>query len=182
MYVEYSSVSYIEIFNQLYTGQSNTDIIKYIKKKYSEIGISWISTLGFDNSNVLICNQYCDDNNITTYSELAQSGKFKFGAPIYFYSRSDGYNLLEDKYGNSFKEAEKINLDPTLVYSALESDDIDVGLAFSTDSKLVSGNYTILEDDRQIFPKYDAGLVVNNTISKYKWRKRLYKTSIKRRK
>ncbi|MFV0287896.1 MAG: glycine betaine ABC transporter substrate-binding protein [Mycoplasmatales bacterium] len=161
MYVEYSSVSFLEIFKQTYTGQTPETIISYIKQAYqTEYQLEWITTLGFDNSNALLCSEFCTKNNITTYSDL-QNYTFKFGAPAYFYERSDGYNLLQDNYqfANNVKTKK---LDPIMVYIALQAQDIDVGLGFTTDAKLTTTNLNILQDDQNIFPKYDAGIVVSS--------------------
>lgn len=168
MYVEYSSVSFLEIFKQEYTGQASEEILDYIKKHYeSEYDLEWIATLGFDNSNVLVCNDFCKENNIEKYSDLTEQN-FTFGAPAYFYERSDGYNLLEDAY--DYLDNVKIKkLDAVLVYVALEASDIDVGLGFTTDAKLANTDFTLLEDDKHVFPKYDAGIVVSKkSLEKHK--------------
>lgn len=167
MYIEYSSVSFLEIFKQTYTGQNSQEIVDYITKEYiSQYDLQWITTLGFDNSNALLCNEFCEENNIKTYTDLTEY-QFKFGAPAYFYERSDGYNLLENNYNFSDNVKQK-KLDPIMVYVALQSGDIDVGLGFTTDAKLFRTSLTILEDDKNIFPKYDAGIVIaNKTIKEH---------------
>lgn len=160
MYIEYSSVAFMEIMNQEYTGQSKEEILKYIKDEYpNKYNLEWYTTLGFDNSNTLICGKFCKDNNIKTYSELAKHN-FSFGSPAYFYERKDGYDLIKDKYHLS-SNVKKEKLDLILVYVAVASGSIDTGLAFTTDAKLQNDSYVVLEDDLNAFPIYDAGIVTS---------------------
>ncbi len=163
IYIEYSSTALIEIFKQKYTGQSSQEVIDYISKNYEDkYDLQWITSLGFDNSNTIICNNFCKENNIKTFSDLAQYD-FSFAAPPYFYDRSDGYNLLEDTY-NFGDNVEKRKMDLLAITVAVNSNKIDTGLAFTTDAKIATGEFTILEDDLNSFPVYDAGVVVRNDI------------------
>ncbi len=166
LYVEYSSVAFIELYNHEYKNQNKEEIKKEIKKDYKKDGLNWYTNLGFENSNAIICSDVCVDNDINKLSEIPQDYNFTFGAAPYFYERSDGFNLLVDTYGfNSYK---KTNLDSTLVYSAISNNDIDLGLSFTTDAKLYSGKYKELEDDKLAFPTYEAGIVVSDSaLNKY---------------
>ncbi len=166
LYVEYSSVAFIELYNHVYDHQDKEEIKKEIQKDYKEDGLKWYADLGFENSNAIICSDVCVDNDINKLSEIPKDYNFNFGAAPYFYERSDGFNLLVNTYGfNSYK---KTNLDSTLVYSAISNNDVDLGLSFSTDAKLYSGKYKVLEDDKLAFPSYEAGIVVSESaLDKY---------------
>ncbi len=166
LYSEYSSVAFIELYQHQYDNQSNKKIMKTVKDDYESDGLEWRENLGFDNSNAIICGDYCSENHITKLSQIPVDAKLKFGAPIYFFSRSDGFNLLEDSYGyNNFKQ---VSLDNSLIYNAIDNDQVDLGLAFTTDAKLLTGKYNVIEDDKKAFATYDAGLVVNKeSLNKY---------------
>ncbi len=160
LYIEYSSVAYIEIYQHLYDGESNAEIVDTIKQDYANDGLTWLVDLGFENSNAIICNQYCQEHDIDNLSDLESDAQFSFGAPIYFFKRSDGFNLLVDKYG--YNNYQQVNLDSNLVYPALSSGEVDLGLAFTTDAKLATGDYQIINDDQNAFSAYEAGIVVND--------------------
>ncbi len=154
MYVEYTSTAYLEVFKHPFNNQSSEQIVSELNQDYQQIGLNLNSLLGFENSNTIICNQFC--NNIDSISEL--DGKtFSFAAPAYFYERSDGYNLLAQAY--DFSNVEIIKADPVIIYQGIMSGQIDVGLGFTTDAKIARADVKVLNDDDIIFPSYDAMLV-----------------------
>ncbi len=167
LYVEYSSVAFIELYKHEYENQSKEEIKEIIKKDYKKDNLNWYTDLGFENSNVIICGDVCYKEDINKLSEIPVDYNFNFGAAPYFYERSDGFNLLTNTYG--FNNYKKTNLDSTLIYSAIENNDIDLGLSFSTDAKLYNNdNFKILEDDLLAFPSYEAGIVISdNALEKY---------------
>lgn len=158
MYVEYSSTAFLEVFKHEYEHQSKEKIIETLRSDYSKMSLDLNSLLGFENSNAIICNQFCD--NINSISDL--DGKsFSFAAPAYFFERSDGYNLLKEAY--DFSNVEIIKADPVIIYQGIISGQIDVGLGFTTDAKLSRDNIKILNDNDLIFPRYDAMLITSGT-------------------
>ena len=46
-----------------------------------------------------------------------------------------------------------------LVYNALSVGEMDVVLGYTTDGRVDSYNLVVLEDDRKLFPAYDAVLL-----------------------
>ena len=59
-------------------------------------------------------------------------------------------------------------VDTNFFYEALEQGQGDVITAFSTDGKLKKHGLTVLEDDRNYYPWYDAMFLVNGqTAAKY---------------
>ena len=46
-----------------------------------------------------------------------------------------------------------------LVYNALQANEMDVVLGYSTDGRIKSYDLVVLEDDKQLFPPYDASPV-----------------------
>lgn len=168
VYVDYTSTAYTTILNHKYDGQSNREIKKDIKKEYNnKFNLDWVSFLGFNNSNAIICKDFCKENNIKTISDLVNhSGNYSFAAPNFFYDRSDGFKILEDAYGIRLDSKDKFSMDSSMVYRAIDNGQIDVGLGYTTDGKLSTGEYTILEDDKNAYPQYDAGVIISNTFLK----------------
>lgn len=157
MYVEYTSTAYLEVFKHQYNNQSKEEIVSELISDYANIGLELNSLLGFENSNAIICNQFCD--GISSVVDL--DGKsFSFAAPAYFFERSDGYNLLADAY--DFSNVEIVKADPIVIYQGILSGQIDVGLGFTTDAKLAREDIKVLTDDDLIFPRYDAMLVTRD--------------------
>lgn len=159
MYIEYTSNAYLDLFKHEFANQSKTEIANILEDDYDKIGLELNSFLGFENSNAIICMDFC--NSYQNISDL--DGKtFTFAAPAYFYERSDGYNLLEEKYDLS--NVETIKADPVIIYQGVLSGQIDVGLGFTTDAKLATSDVTILNDADNVFPSYDAMLITEKNI------------------
>jgi glycine betaine/choline ABC-type transport system substrate-binding protein len=65
---------------------------------------------------------------------------------------------LEENYGLSFKEF--VPVDIALRYEVLDKGDADLSILFTTDAQLSeSDDYTILEDDQEVFPAGNATFV-----------------------
>src|SRR5690625_1383677 len=71
----------------------------------------------------------------------------------------DGYDAFVDLYGFEFDNIFPMSLG--LLYTALSSEEIDVGLGYSTDGQVVSENLVLLEDDLSLFPPYDASPIAS---------------------
>ena len=80
--------------------------------------------------------------------------------------RDDGLPGIEKTYGLKFKSIH--NFSGTLMYTAINSKEVDVITAFSTDGLLQKYDLTLLEDDRHFFPPYFMLPIVNgDTMKKY---------------
>lgn len=140
-----------------------------VKKDYSsKYGIKWLGLYGFNDTYALVIKKSVADKlKINTYSDLAKNGaSLKFGAEPDFYEREDGYKGLAKEYGLNFKN--KTELDIGLKYEAINSDNVDVINAFSTDALLKKYDLKVIEDDKNFFPSYFATtLIREETLKKY---------------
>lgn len=100
--------------------------------------------------------------NVTVVSDLAkQAPALKLGTDTTWLERgADGYQGFIDAYG--FRFGETVPMEVSLLYKALRDRQLDIALAYSTDSRLKSYDLLLLRDDRQFFPPYDAVIVVRN--------------------
>lgn len=96
---------------------------------------------------------------------LFSQDDFRAGFTAEFMERHDGYPGLKKHYDFSLKTVE---LDPGLMYQALRRDKVDVIAGFSTDGRVEAYTLTILQDDRNYFPPYQAApLVRKDVLQKY---------------
>lgn len=79
-----------------------------------------------------------------------------------FHERDDGYDELSEVYGFNFKN--NAVLDPDLMYQAVNDGEVDVITAFKTEPKIDEYDLTVLEDDKNFFPPYDAAPVVRQEV------------------
>jgi osmoprotectant transport system permease protein len=84
-----------------------------------------------------------------------------------FLTRPDGYPGLKKHYGFEFSSHPR-QMDPGLMYKAIENGSVDVIDAFATDGRIPAYNLVILQDNKEFFPPYYAApLARKSTLDKY---------------
>ncbi|MBI3307757.1 MAG: ABC transporter permease/substrate-binding protein [Candidatus Melainabacteria bacterium] len=82
-----------------------------------------------------------------------------------FVERDDGYKGLRKIYGFNVTIKE---LESGLMFQALESKKVDVISGYSTDGRITTFNFKILDDDKHVFPPYYAApYIKGSTLRKY---------------
>jgi osmoprotectant transport system permease protein len=149
-----------------YTGTLAREILKIegdaplaeINRRLAPRGIGVAVPLGFHNSYALAMrNDQAQALGIRTLSDLARHPELRFGLSQEFIVRGDGWPALKHAYGLS--SVAPRGLDHGLAYDAVAKGDIDVVDVYTTDAKIERFGLRTLEDDRSVFPRYDAVLV-----------------------
>ncbi|MDF2684567.1 MAG: osmoprotectant transporter substrate-binding protein [Brevibacillus sp.] len=129
----------------------------------------WFPSYGFDNTYIFTVRQeIADKYNLKKISDLAKvAGELHLGTDSGWLERpNDGFEAFKKEYGFDF--GKKTPMDIGLVYKAVANGEVDIVLAYSTDSRLKEYNLVTLEDDKHFFPPYGASPVVNNaTLKQY---------------
>ena len=117
--------------------------------------------LGFNNTfAIVVRGEDARSLNLRTISDLVpHAPHWRAGFGYEFMERSDGYPGLANAYGLKFAAAPSI-MDLGLLYRALKEHKVDVVAGNSTDGLIVALGMTVLEDDRNYFPPYQAVTVV----------------------
>ncbi|WP_195267047.1 glycine betaine ABC transporter substrate-binding protein [Eubacterium sp. 1001713B170207_170306_E7] len=134
----------------------------------SQFGLKWVGLYGFNNTYTLaLRKEIADKYNIKTFSDMAKyTSEITFGANPDFYEREDGYQALCDAYGFSFKD--HMDMDIGLKYNALNSGEVGVINAYTTDGQLSVADAVSLTDDKSFFKNYYCGTIVReDTLEKY---------------
>lgn len=110
---------------------------------------------------------FADQYQLKTISDLKRVEQhIKTGFTLEFTDREDGYKGIETLYNIKFANIQ--TMEPKLRYKAIETGDIQLVDAYSTDSELRQYNLKILEDDKHLFPPYQgAPLLKKETIEAY---------------
>lgn len=113
--------------------------------------------LGFNNTYGLAMREAAAARlGVRTLSELARHTGLKLGLSQEFMARADGWPALKSAYALLHLPA---GLDHGLAYEAIAAGKIDVMDIYSTDAKIERYGLRLLEDDRSVFPRYDALLL-----------------------
>ena len=90
-------------------------------------------------------------------------GQLKAGFTLEFNDREDGNKGLQSMYGLNLNVA---TMEPALRYQAIQSGDIQITDAYSTDAELARYDLQVLEDDKQLFPPYQGAPLMKEALLK----------------
>jgi osmoprotectant transport system permease protein len=149
-----------------YTGTIAREILKLdivpslpeLNARLAPLGLAAGVTLGFNNTYALAMRM--DDartKGIRRLSDLVAHPELQLGLSQEFVGRADGWSGLKRTYGLPY--ATPRGIDHGLAYEAIAQHQVDAIDIYSTDAKVDKYRLTVLEDDRQYFPRYDAALL-----------------------
>jgi osmoprotectant transport system permease protein len=125
-----------------------------------EYGITLLGSLGFQNAYALAMRR--DDaraRGITDIDDLAvHAAGLRLGSDVEFFDRPE-WTRLRDTYG--LADVRQVSMAPELMYQALQSGDVDLITAFTSDGRIAKFDLELLEDSQSVFPPYDAVLLLS---------------------
>ena len=115
-----------------------------------------LDPMAFNNTYAIaVTPEFAEEHGVETISDLAPvTDQVSAGFTLEFNDRADGYPGIEDMYGFSFDNI--TTMEPQLRYTAIESGDVNLIDAYSTDAQLAEYNLVVLEDDQDLFPPYQG--------------------------
>lgn len=136
------------------------DVASYLRQKHNVVSMG---SLGFSNDYVFMMRKTDARRlNIQTLDDLAKHSKdLKVAADIEFFGRPE-WTSVREMYGMDF--AEKLTMEPTLMYGAIENQNVDVIVAFRTDGRTIK--LSVIEDPKSALPPYDGVLLVSQRVAK----------------
>jgi len=100
-----------------------------------------------------------DSLHLETLSDLARHARqLRAGLTADFIGRADGLVGLQRAYDIHFREVRPLG--PAIKYQALAAGQVDVIDGYSTDGLIARYALTVLRDDRNFFPPYEAAPLV----------------------
>ncbi|HFI0943043.1 TPA: ABC transporter permease/substrate-binding protein [Streptococcus suis] len=144
------------------------EVYAYAKEAILEQdGLVYLAPMAFQNTFALaVTEDYAQKNSIEKISDLAKVQQIAVaGFSLEFNDREDGNIGLKNLYNLQLNVK---TMEPALRYEAIKSGNVQIIEAYSTDSKVVTYKLKILEDDKQLFPPYQAApLLSKETLEKY---------------
>ncbi|MEL7501642.1 MAG: glycine betaine ABC transporter substrate-binding protein [Cyanobacteria bacterium J06554_6] len=157
MYPEYTGTALLVHLEQAYDpNMSNTEVYETVKGAYAEqFNVTLLEPGSFNNTYAFVMTkERANELGITSVSDVAgQSSDLVFGTDLEFADRSDGLPAMKEVYGG-LDFAEVKSLDPGLLYSGLETGDVDVTTGYGTDGQIAAMDLLVLEDDKSFWPPY----------------------------
>jgi osmoprotectant transport system permease protein len=123
-------------------------------------GVVLLGALGFENAYALAMRRdRAEALGIRTIADLAQhSPDLRIGGDFEFFARAE-WRALRERYGLRFRQQRQFQ--PTFLYRAATSDEVDVISAASSDGRIKAYDLVVLEDPQQVIPPYDAIVLVS---------------------
>lgn len=148
-----------------YSGTIDAEILKHpqptdpqtMRRALAPLGLGIAVPLGFQNTYALAMTAaQASRLGIKTVGDLARHPELAVAVSHEFLGRADGWPGLAARYG---LPQQPTGIDHGISYEALASGRIAVTDIYSTDAKIASLGLTVLVDDKQYFPRYDALLL-----------------------
>ena len=157
LYPEYTGTAYTAILHHPPITDPRA-VYDQVKREYKEqFHVETSPPLGFDNTfAILVRGVDAKRLNLKTISDATPHAKqWRAGFGQDFMSRADGYPGFSKAYGLQFRE-QPHEMDLSLTYIALASNNVDLIAGNSTEGRIASLDLFQLEDDRHYFPPYEA--------------------------
>jgi osmoprotectant transport system permease protein len=132
----------------------------------SQYDVRWLAPLGFENTYAMsVRTEMAERLGLRTLSDFARvSGDMRAGFTADFIGLPDGLPGLRAAYGLAPKSVSALAV--AVKYQALIEGAVDIIDAYSTDGRLDRYPITVLEDDRRVFPPYDAAAIVRGQLAR----------------
>ena len=162
-YVDYTGTIWSNYMERTDSAVPVEMLVEVASFLYQDYGVISLGSLGFSNDYVFMMRKEgAAARGIKTLADLAgHSSELKIAADIEFFDRPE-WPKVRDAYGIEFKE--RLTMEPTLMYGAIDNKNVDVIVAFRTDGRTV--NLSVIDDPKAALPPYDGVLLVTKRLAK----------------
>ena len=170
VYPEYTGTAYVAILKKPPESYPKTEqetyeqVAKFYKNR-EDTPMQMLEPAPFENNyGIVMLTNEANKLGIENLDDLAaKSDQLIFSSYSEFQNRSDGYDNMKQNYPKLDFEEIKIVNDLGIRYKALAEGEADVGIGFTTDGQLASPKLKVIEDNKDIWPKYYPAPVVTQS-------------------
>ncbi|HEX9668464.1 MAG TPA: glycine betaine ABC transporter substrate-binding protein, partial [Thermoanaerobaculia bacterium] len=156
LYPEYTGTGLVTLLGEKPRG-GPAETLGRVRRAFAERwDLVWLPSLGFENAfEVAVRGDVARAHRLRTISDLARVAPGLSAAFGYeFVEREDGLPGLARLYGLRFAAVRPMQ--HALKYGAAAAGDIEALDVYTTDGRLAVQDLVVLEDDRGLFPPYEA--------------------------
>lgn len=169
IYPEFTGTAISEFLKEEAINNNQEDVYLQAKEGMQEqFDMVMLSPMSYNNTYALaVSEELAESYQLQKISDLKPiEQKVKAGFTLEFNDREDGYVGIQKRYGIAFTTL--ATMEPKLRYQAIQSGDINLLDAYSTDSEIRQYKLRVLEDDQALFPPYQgAPLLRKETLTDY---------------
>jgi len=163
LYPEYTGTAFTNILKR--SGVTDPKVVlDRVRTEYaSGMQVDWLDPLGFASTFAMtVRGDVARSRHLESLSDaVSDPAGFTLGAGYEFLTRPDGYPVVTQNYPIKWNSAPK-SMDLGLLFTALTQKQVSMVAANSTDGLLNKLDVTVLKDDKQAFPPYQACIVVRS--------------------
>jgi glycine betaine/choline ABC-type transport system substrate-binding protein len=167
-YPEYTATALTSFFDVKIADlpKSAGEVYNQAKAEYAKEGLTALPPTPFSDAQAVgMTKKEADSLGVKTISDLKpKAGSIVFAGTPECKQRVDCLLGLQKTYGLKFKKF--ISVDIAQRYKAADDGQAQLIEVFTTDGQLATGKYVVLEDDKHLFPPYNATLVVRDSVLK----------------
>lgn len=159
-YVDYSGTLWTNILGRTDPAPRARMLRELKEELWRRDRVELLGALGFENAYALAMrSDRAAALGIRTIADLARlAPRLTLGGDLEFFARPE-WRMLQARYGLEFRAQRQYQ--PTFMYRALMSGDVDVITAFSSDGRIAADHLTVLQDPLHAIPPYDAVLLLS---------------------
>ncbi len=164
LYVEYTGTVWTSMMGHDEPPPDRRALNAAVDAWLAEQGVVLVARLGFENAYALAVRApSAGGPAVDTISALSARAPSLVMAGDYELFRRGEWRSLVDRYDLSFRE--RRTMDPTLLYEALSSGEVDVIGAYTTDGRIAAYHLRVLRDDGGAIPPYDAVVLASRAFA-----------------
>lgn len=166
MYWEYLGTGWVTHLGNEEGIPGTQEQFEAVRDADADNGIVWLEPTPFNNTYAIaVSDENAERLGVSTISDVAaivegNPDEATLCAGGEFATRPDGLPGLEEAYGFEFPSAGISNVQDALVYQQVDAGDCTFGSIFATDGRVAALGLTVLEDDENFFPPFNASLNV----------------------
>lgn len=159
-YVDYSGTLWTNVLGRADIPGRQAMLAALTTELKAKYGVVLLGPLGFENAYALAMKaDRAKALGAASIADLAaHAPDLTLGGDLEFLSRPE-WAALKGAYGLNFRASRSYN--PTFMYRALASGDVDVISAFSSDGRIAQDRLVVLADPKGAIPAYDAVLLIS---------------------
>ncbi len=129
-----------------------------IRRALSDMGLTISGSLGFNDTYALaVKDEFAEQHGLRTIGDLIpMESEVRAAFSYEFMDRKDGYPGLIDSYHLGFNPQKVSRMEHSLSFQAIDQNAVDLIDVYSTDAKIKKLHLTLLKDDHDYFPVYQA--------------------------
>jgi len=168
IYPEYTGTAASVVLKNMVMKNTPTDdpaqVYMAVKDAYlSRFALIWLPPLGFNDTFAMVVRRADARKLPQPDLSAAAARKWHLGVGYEFLTRPDGLAKLDKAYAIQWDGTPR-SMDLGLLYQALEQRKVDMAAGNSTDAQLADSKFSVLRDDKKVFPPYNACFVVRRSL------------------